>query len=1135
MKLSGRPIWKRVVQVVAAFFVWTVGGVVLAATTAAGPTNLRVDSLAEPLGIDSLKPMLAWQLSDPGPGALQSAYELRVYSHSPAATNEKADIWDSGRVDSGVSAGIAYAGPELKPETRYWWTVQVWGAGGKAYPASAASWWETGLMSQDAWKAQWIGYESADLHAVRTSGAEWITNPKTSDAAAHPAEETDMQSDFRLNFTLDKPIKSAVLYATGEDTAAAWVNGKQVHERQPLPPWRQMPWGDYWRQDVTQQVRAGENLLAIAVTRYSVSRRETENFQTPMSACLYVLFADGTSRVLKSAPGSDWKATLKAPDGWWAPRFAATAWAPAVVYNAPPDPFGGESVGRPWPSGPVAALRQEFSEKNTVVSARLYATALGAYKFFLNGKPVGDQVLAPGWMDFREHVPYQVYDVTAQIRKGGNALAAYLAPGWYSTPLRWIQLPNDYGNTQPAVRAQLRLQHADGSVEWVATDASWKADSSAIQRAEIYDGETMDARLVQRGWDQPRFDDAAWQSAMIVDPKEPKIIAQYFQPIREERVMPARSITSPKPGVWIVDFGQNMAAVPRLRISGPRGEDVQLRFGEVLNPDGTLYVDNLRTAKATDHYILSGDKGEELFQPLFTFHGFRYAEITGVSTRPTATTLSAVVLHTSAPFTTQFSTGVPMVNQLWSNILWGQRSNFVGVPTDCPQRDERLGWSADAQVFWRTAAFNMGLASFSRKYAADLHGTQVGTAMYGIYAPGLDTPNPGYGAAWSDAGVIIPWTGWIQTGDPKIIDESWDGMAAYLAEIESRNQNHLWQKDYGSAFGDWLTPTVTTPEDLLATAYWAYDASLMQQMAKATGRTAEAAHYKQMFEQIREAFQKAYVHSDGFVGALDKFPSIPPPTLHSGAEESGTNKETETQTGYVLALHMNLLPDTLRQAAAARLVELIQKNNWMLGTGFLGTPYLLEVLSDTGHSDVAYRLLLNTQYPSWGYQVEHGATTMWERWNGDQMIHDPSMNSFNHYAYGAVAEWMYRYAAGVDTMSNDAGFHTIYLHPNFDGRMGHLDFTYQSTYGEIHSQWTVTGERVSWTVTVPANSTAVLATEHTNAVDFRLNGQPLTQDARVKPGSHPGDLLLSSGTYSFTATLQPSRPEAIAASQGSGQ
>lgn len=1082
-----------------------------AADTFSKPIGLRCDSLVEPLGIDTAKPVLAWRLMDSRSGAKQTAYEITVSNSSTG----KADVWDSGQVVSAQSAGVAYSGPVLQPSHRYFWRVKVWDKNGKPYPVSDTSWWETGLMDAANWRAKWIGHESDELHSLRTSGAPWITNTKVESYAA----KGDTHHDFRFRFLPAKPVARADLYTTGEDVTSAWVNGRQVREAEPLPKWKQTPWGTYEMQNVTADLHEGSNNVAIEVTHFNVSSRQmgAADTQTPMSMCLYLVYKDGTTELLSTA-SVGWKASLNAEGNWFAADFNDASWSAAERFDPHSDSSGPTTQGLPWPTGRVAALRRTFDESKPIASARLYATALGAYKFHLNGETIGDQILAPGWMDFREHVPYQVYDVTKQIKQGSNAIAAYLAPGWYSTPLMWFRQGNNYGATQPALKAQLRIEHTDGSVEWIATDDSWKASLSATTFAEIYDGETYDARLAKAGWDTGGFVDTDWKPATLVTPKEPRIISQYFQPIREERVLTAKAITNPSPGVYIYDFGQNMSAVPRLQLQGKRGQDIKFRFAEVLNADGTMYIENLRTAKATDHFILAGTGKPESWQPQFTYHGFRYLEVSGLDVKPTLGNVKVVVLHTAAPFTLEFATGDTMINQLWSNVLWGQRSNFVGVPTDCPQRDERLGWSADAQVFWRTAAFNMDLTTFSQKYASDLQGTQASSPMYGIFAPGTSTPNPGYGAAWSDAGVIVPWTGWVQSGNAKIIDENWEGMVKYIAAIEKDNPDFLWRNGFGAAFGDWLTPTITTPEDLVATAYWAYDVSLMRDMALATNRTAEAEQYADIFAKIKAAFQKAYVRSNGFVGANDAYPSIPPPTMTEVDASNDKSKVIETQTGYVLALHMDLMPRELRAMAAEKLVHKIEENHWLLGTGFLGTPYLLEVLSDTGHSDVAYRLLLNKEYPSWGYLIDHGATTTWERWNGDTMRNDPSMNSYNHYAYGAVAEWMYRYAAGVDTTTSDSGFHTVALHPNFDARLGHLDFTYESPYGLIKSSWKVTGDVVTWSVSIPPNTTARLPIASTNATSFTLDGTAISQASKVHAVGN-SIYELPAGSYNFKAKL----------------
>jgi alpha-L-rhamnosidase len=1118
LKISSRKVMnlRGFCGMIRGLFCFAPAGVVLCSAIAlgavplgAGPVDLRVDNLGAPLGIDDPTPSFSWELSDTAPGAKQTAYQVDVFASPGNLPSEfKIAFWSSGRVESRQSINVRYAGPVLQPSTRYYWRVTVWGANGKQYAASATSWFETGLMTQDAWKAQWIGYETAEEAAVRHAPAQWIASP---DAAAVNADnKLPEKFEYRAAITIDKEVKAAALFATGQDTVSAWVNGARVLEAAPFPAWHQMPWKKFVRADVTGQVTKGANSLALESVLYTKAQDGPPTVP-PVVATLYVQYDDGTTATF--ATNGEWKTAAQAADGSEQKSFDDASWKSAVEWKSPGGPMGG-SVGNPWLPDSVKALRREFEVKKPVKSARLYSTALGDYEMFINGKRVGDSYFAPGWTDYRERVVYQTHDVTALLAQGQNAMGALLAPGWYSTPLEWFQQPNNYGVTPPALRAQLRVEYADGSVDWVTSGAGWDANTSQIVSSELYDGETQDDRRripMDGSWLSPHLNPVNWPKAIAIEPTPIEILAQDFQPIRVEREMHAKAVTQPRPGVYIYDFGQNMAGVEKLRVSGAAGVDLRVRFAEILNDDGTLYTENLRTAKATDHFILSGH-GVEEFTPQFTFHGFRYAEITGLPAAPAKDALTVLVLHTDAPFTAQLKTGSDMVNKLWSNIVWGQRSNFVGIPTDCPQRDERLGWMADAQVFWRTASYNMDLTAFSRKFARDMRGTQAGTPFYGIYSPGTASENSGFGPGWSDAGVIIPWTSWLQSGDTSIIDQNWDAMTKYVDAISAANPDGLWKNQGGIPFGDWLAPEGRTNQVLIATSSWAYDATLLAQMAHATGRTADEQKYQQLFERIKAAFQKQFVRDDGLVAGADQGPNIMGERTHDV-----TRGTLDTQTGYVVALHMNLLPENLRAAAAQKLVDKIQANHGLLATGFLGTPYLLEELTKSGHADVAYQLLLNTKYPSWGYLIEHGATTTWERWNGDQMKSDPSMNSYNHYAYGAVADWIYRYAAGVDATPMDAGFHTIVLHPQFSARLGSVDFTYPSSYGTIHSAWTVEGSTAMWHVTIPPNTRGWWSNSESYAIK---NAQKY--DGAMHGGTGPNGQAgawLDPGTYTFTLAL----------------
>ena len=769
---------------------------------------------------------------------------------------------------------------------------------------------------------------------------------------------------------------------------------------------------------------------------------------------------------------------------------------------------------------PAPHLRRSFTVAGPVAAARLHVTALGLYEARLNGHRVGDAHLAPGWTDYHQRVLYQSYDVTDLIKPGENVLGAILGDGWYCGFVGFdAKRAGAHYGSAPELLAQLDITLADGTAARVVTDEEWTGRSADIRHADLLMGERQDLRLALDGWDRVAPDGAdssGWRGVHARPLDERVIAADPGVPVRVTQEIEPATVSRTAAGTYLVDFGQNLTGWLRVRATGPAGTTIRVRHAEVLDDAGALYTDNLRTARQADEYVLAG--GPAGLEPHFTLHGFRYAELTGYPGEPGPGDITARVVHSDITATGSFASTEPWLDQLFRNIDWGQRGNFISVPTDCPQRDERLGWTGDAEVFWRTASYNMGLAPFSRKFAADLRGTQVGTPMYGIYAPGTSVANAGFGAGWSDAGVIVPWTSWLQSGDTRIIDQNWDAMAKYLGAIEQSNPAFLWEHDAGTPFGDWLSPEGQTKAVLVQTSYWAYDVSLMQQMAHAIGRTAEEQKYAALHDEIQKAFAAAFIRNDGFIAGADNGPSPFGRIFVANKVPSG-----DTQTGYVLALYMHLVPESLRAAAANRLVQKLQENGWRVGTGFLGTPYLLAVLADTGHADIAYRLLLSTEYPSWGYLVTHGATTMWERWNADKMRSDPSMNSYNHYAYGAVADWIYRYAAGIDALPAAAGFHIIRLHPNFDAKLGSLDFTFDSPYGPIHSAWTVHGSSATWDLTIPPNARGQFVLTSNQLNQFALNGTPLSQSPQIHVLSSPGGETayeIPSGIWHFTVALK---------------
>ncbi|MBN1417782.1 MAG: family 78 glycoside hydrolase catalytic domain, partial [Planctomycetes bacterium] len=751
-------------------------------------------------------------------------------------------------------------------------------------------------------------------------------------------------------------------------------------------------------------------------------------------------------------------------------------------------PWGipGQSGG-PLRLPPPPYLRKTFTVEKPVVRALAYATALGLYELSINGRRAGDATFTPGWSDYRKRVYYRAIDVTDLIAKGPNAIGAILADGWYAGYVGWGLTRERYGN-EPRLRVQLEIDLADGSTQTIATDGTWRAAYGPIREADLLMGETYDARLAMAGWDRAGFDDAAWKAVALTESVVPVVQAYPGVPVKKMLEVPAKKIARPGGGAYVFDLGQNMVGWVRLRVRGEAGDKIVLRFAEMLNPDGTVYTTNLRGARATDTYILRGGD-EEIWEPGFTFHGFRYVEVAGLRAAPALDAVTGVVLYSETPAAGLFACSNPMVNQLYRNIVWGQRGNFLEVPTDCPQRDERLGWTGDAQVFIRTATYNMDVAAFFTKWLVDLEDGQQASGAFTHVAPDIGA---GAGSpAWADAGIICPYTMYKVYGDTRVIERHYDAMARFIAFLQKTSKGLLRPAD---GYGDWLSIKADTPKDVIATAYFAYSTRLLSEMAGAIGRTDDAQKYAKLAADVRAAFCKAYLSDDGRVRG-------------------------DTQTAYAFALYMDLLPPASREAAFRHLVADLEKRDRHISTGFVGVRHLLPVLTRFGRSDIAYTLLENDTYPSWGYSIRHGATTIWERWDGwteDRGFQDPGMNSFNHYAFGSVGEWMFGTVAGIDL--EDPGYARIRIRPQPGGDIAEARGTYRSIRGQIETSWKLEGDTFHLAVSIPANGHATVFVPAKGAEDVTEGGVRAAAAPGVRfIGEEPGAAIfeIGSGRYVF--------------------
>ncbi|MCL6672591.1 family 78 glycoside hydrolase catalytic domain [Streptomyces panaciradicis] len=1045
-------------------------------------TNGRVN----PVGMGGEDPDFGWQLVSARRATSQRAYEIQV-----GRTPGSADVWSSGKVASNRQVDVAYGGPGLKAATRYYWRVRAWDDRGAATRWSMDASFETGLLHSGDW-----------------DGAQWITRTA---APSELGKWTDYTAT--VDFKLDSAAFGMFLRAPDASNGYMW----QFNVAGPTPLLRlhKQVNGVY---SVLQEVDLApygftdaDLLTGRHTVRYDVAGSTVTTTLDGKSVNSYTdsTFSKGyvgfRTHACCGEKGTVYDAVVTGADGTTLlktdfvsgrnPFTGGDIVDSALVVSGTTDALYAPA------SRPLPLLRKDFATEagKKVSSARIYASALGIYQLELNGKRVGDQVLAPGWTNYRQRIQSQTYDVTGLLDSGGNAIGASLADGWWSGKVG-IGWSRQYGDT-PALVAKVRIAYTDGSVQWIGTDASWKAAAGPYVKADLQDGETYDARLAPSGWSRPGFDDSAWESAAVLESHTALLVPQTDEPVRQTQVLKARKMTEPTTGTYVYDLGQNMVGVSRLTLTGSAGQTVRIRYAEVLNKNGTLYTDNFRTAKVTDRYTFA-DTGTSTYQPTFTQHGFRYIEINGVTEPPALSDVKGVVWGSDLAGTGTLKTSDGMLNQLVSNISWSQRGNFLSIPTDTPARDERLGWTGDISLFAPTANYLVDTRAFLSHWMADVRNSQYANGDLPAVVPTPQGQFSDSGVGWDDVMITVPYHVWHSYGDTRILRENYSAMRKFFQFVRDSAGPDLLEPGRTTFFtNDWLNLDDPTEQGILGTAYFAEDARMMAAVANALGDDAAAADYRKLSADIRTAFTAAYVAADGTV-------------------------KGNSQTGYAMALAMDLISDpALVEKAGGKFVAKLALTDNHLRTGFIGTPLLLPALSRIGRDDLAYKMLLHTDYPSWGYEVVNGATTMWERWNSimpDGSFGPVEMNSFNHYAYGAVGDWMFQNIGGLSAI--EPGYKRSRIAPAPGGNLTQGSGSLKTVYGLLSSRWNTDHGGFDLRVTVPVNTVAEVHVPSANRWAVTEGGRPAddVRGVRFLRMEHGTAVFeVGSGSYRFSVDNAP--------------
>jgi alpha-L-rhamnosidase len=1033
----------------------------LSAATIAG--NLRCEHLENPLGIDVSTPRLSWVLNSTERGERQTAWQVLVASSATRLQAGQGDLWDSGKVVSDRSIEVLYTGAPLRSHLECFWKVRVWNKDGRVSAWSEPARWTMGLLRTEDWNARWIGLDGQEMTNY-LAGTSWLWSPEGEpESAARPATNY-----FRRAIVVpaDREIKRARFVYTGDNECRGWVNGRDLGARNNYRTVKDS--------DLTYRLEPGTNILGLT-GRNSGARPKPAG----VVGRLEVEFTKGDPLVV--ATDEQWKVSDQEVPGWNELRFDDSSW-PSAKKLGPVGmtPWGNVRVSEPRRL-PARWLRKEFTIDRPIRRAMVYFSGLGLSELYLNGEKVGDDVLSPALSDYSKRVFYLTFEVTRQLRRGANTLGVVLGNGrFYADRSKVYSGTISFGF--PKLLLHLRIENNDGSVSEFRSDESWRltADGPILANSE-YDGEEYDARKEFPGWTQPGFDDSKWLPVKVVSAPLGRLAAQMIEPIRVTQNLKPIALTEPRPGQFIFDLGQNMVGWCRLRVSGPAGTQISLRHAETLKPDGTLSLANLRGARATDIYTLKGN-GLEVWEPRFTYHGFRYVEVTGFPGRPNLSTLEGRVVNDDLKSAGEFTCSNPLLNRIYQNIVWGVRGNYRSIPTDCPQRDERQGWLGDRSEESCGETYLFDNAALYAKWLQDIADAQRASGSIPDICPAY-WPIVSDSVTWPSSAILIARMLHRQFGDTAVVRHQYDSAKMWVDYMLGFVTNGIIAKD---TYGDWCMPPEDptlihskdpdrqTEKPLLATAYLYNDLRLMSGFAAGLGKTVDANRFSELAEQMKTAFNARFFNRE--------------------LERYGKG----TVTSCVLPLAFGLAPkDECGQVFSHLVRKLDEESQGHIANGLIGGQYLNRVLSENGRAGLAYSIATQKDYPGLGYMVGQGATTIWELWNGNTA--DPGMNSGNHVMLvGDLVIWMYEFLAGIQPDLEQPGFKQIILKPYPVGDLTFVRATHRSPYGLIASEWHTEGGRFDWKITVPANNTASVYVPATSVDGVVESGKPATKAEGVE-------------------------------------